>query len=434
MGFLICTISILTKSLFFYVFIINLFSIFSEINLNIKKKLSILSILISFSILIEFLAINLQVTLYFAYIIPLAIIYGCILKESFKKSIMHILLSEFIILLSETLSFLIIDVYNNFDISKYTLSTSHIFEHNMIAFLLSLMTFNFIYKFINKNNEIINNIIENIGYKEISIASGITLLPILPLIIHFNYNIINFEVYMLISVIILCYTIIKYSNYYICIKNELSQNKKLNNNLTAEMDNLKLIKHDFDNILQTINGYIILKKYDELENHVKKAMKNSKRLTSNECINPCAINQPAVYGIVDSKYSTALEKNIKFDIDVNTNIQEINFDFFDLSKILGILLDNAIEASQQTDTKEISITFEYNNKKQADLIEIKNSIKPNANININKIFEKGESSKTEKSGLGLWEVKKIISSKDNSQIYTNIVDNTFYQTIVIEKA
>ena len=63
-----------------------------------------------------------------------------------------------------------------------------------------------------------------------------------------------------------------------------------------------------------------------------------------------------------------------------------------------------------------------------------NSIKPNANININKIFEKGESSKTEKSGLGLWEVKKIISSKDNSQIYTNIVDNTFYQTIVIEKA
>ena len=32
------------------------------------------------------------------------------------------------------------------------------------------------------------------------------------------------------------------------------------------------------------------------------------------------------------------------------------------------------------------------------------------------------------------EVKNIISKKNNSQIYANLEDNTFSQTIIIEKA
>ena len=129
-----------------------------------------------------------------------------------------------------------------------------------------------------------------------------------------------------------------------------------------------------------------------------------------------------------------MTKNIKFDVDVETNIKEINFNFTDLSRILGILLDNAIEATEQADTKEMSISFSYNKRKQADMIEIKNHIKSNTKIDLNKIFDKGVSSKKIKSGLGLWEVKNIISKKHNSQIYANIENNTFSQTIVIEKS
>ena len=69
-----------------------------------------------------------------------------------------------------------------------------------------------------------------------------------------------------------------------------------------------------------------------------------------------------------------------------------------------------------------------------NMIEVKNSIKDNIVIDTKKIFNKGVSSKKKKSGIGLWEVKNIISSKDNSQIYANVEDNTFSQTIIIEKA
>ena len=171
-----------------------------------------------------------------------------------------------------------------------------------------------------------------------------------------------------------------------------------------------------------------------LEKHLKKLYSETSKIATTEIVNPDVINQPAVYGIIGSKYNTAVDKNIKFDVDVETNIKEINFDFTDLSRILGILLDNAIEATEQADTKEMSISFSYNKKKQADMIEIKNHIKSNSKIDLNKIFDKGESSKKVKSGLGLCEVKNIISKKNNSQIYANLEDNTFSQTIIIEKA
>ena len=79
------------------------------------------------------------------------------------------------------------------------------------------------------------------------------------------------------------------------------------------------------------------------------------------------------------------------------------------------------------------MTFKYDKAKQANIIIIKNSVIPNLNLDVSKIFNKGVSSKKLKSGIGLWEVKKLISSKSNSQIYASLKDNEFCQTIIIEK-
>ena len=49
------------------------------------------------------------------------------------------------------------------------------------------------------------------------------------------------------------------------------------------------------------------------------------------------------------------------------------------------------------------------------------------------VFKKGYSSKEVKSGIGLWEVKKLIDKSGNSQIYASIEKNQFIQNIIIEK-
>ena len=90
--------------------------------------------------------------------------------------------------------------------------------------------------------------------------------------------------------------------------------------LSNLVDSLRIVKHDYNNILQTINGYIVTKEYKGLEEHFKQLYKESNCIATTESVNPSVINQPAVYAIVGSKYNTAMTKNIKFDVDVETTV------------------------------------------------------------------------------------------------------------------
>ena len=269
-----------------------------------------------------------------------------------------------------------------------------------VAFNLIIASIALKYAIINMNK--LRPFIKDLNYKDIILFSCLSSTIILPVIHGLYFNVVNFKIYLSILFLNLIIVLAKYTQYYIDSQDKLKQEKTYNKTLSELVDSLRIVKHDYNNILQTINGYIVTKQYDGLEKHLKKLYSETSKIATTEIVNPDVINQPAVYGIIGSKYNTAVDKNIKFDVDVETNIKEINFDFTDLSRILGILLDNAIEATEQADTKEMSISFSYNKKKQADMIEIKNHIKSNSKIDLNKIFDKGESSKKVKSGLGLW--------------------------------
>ena len=97
-------------------------------------------------------------------------------------------------------------------------------------------------------------------------------------------------------------------------------------------------------------------------------------------------------------------------------------------------MDNAIEASEKSEEPHIKLCFSYNPKKNADIISISNTIKEGITIDTNSIFKKGYSSKKVKSGIGLWEVKKILAKEENAQIFPDVKNNVFSQTIVIEKS
>ena len=94
-------------------------------------------------------------------------------------------------------------------------------------------------------------------------------------------------------------------------------------------------------------------------------------------------------------------------------------------------MDNAIEASEKTKAKILNISFEDDKENNAKLIKISNSVKDDK-IDVDKIFEKGVSSKRIKSGLGLWEVKRLVDSKKNSEIYTTVNNNMFSQELIIQ--
>ena len=220
-------------------------------------------------------------------------------------------------------------------------------------------------------------------------------------------------------------------------KNKLNSDLEISNlhnkTMVSMVDGVRSLKHDYNNIMQALNGYIVTKQYDKLKEHIDKVLEECNIVNNLSIIDPKIFNDPAIYGVVGAKYYVAMQNDIKFELDIITDIKEINFSKPDLSRILGILLDNAIEATLKTDKKYIKLEMKYDLRKQADIIRVYNSYDTNEHIDLKDIYNKGVSSKEIKSGIGLWEVKKMINKSNNSQIYATIKNDLFIQNITIEK-
>lgn len=113
-------------------------------------------------------------------------------------------------------------------------------------------------------------------------------------------------------------------------------------------------------------------------------------------------------------------------LDLNT----LNMKIYEFARILGILLDNAIEASNECDEKIININFRNDTKNNRQLITIENTYQ-NKDIDMDQIFEKGISGKKNHTGLGLWEVRKIIKKSNNLNLFTSKTDKFFSQQLEI---
>lgn len=433
-------IKIISQIIIFFSFIISTNETYNNKRINLPKKIYILCFSIIMSIVINFLSAELSFLIYGILIIPLFIIYKYILDVKNNTNIMSLLLFYIMISFCEMLAYFLIresfnayieDFHTNFNISLYFIVLK------LFIFITLLILLN---KYIKKNNKKLHEVIDSFSNKELLFLISLCCSVIIPELLKFNtdksdynFNFLSLNIFQLAIIFTLIFSYFKYIHFYNKSQSELIESKTYNKTLVELVENLRILKHDYNNILQSINGYIVTKQYNELEEHMKSLTSEASNISNLECINPEIINQPAIYGIVGAKYFVANSKNIQFKLDVLTDISTIDFDFTDLSRILGILLDNAIEASEKTETPKIHLTFKYDKAKQANIIIIKNSVIPNLNLDVSKIFNKGVSSKKVKSGIGLWEVKKIISSKYNSQIYASLKDNEFCQTIIIEK-
>lgn len=214
----------------------------------------------------------------------------------------------------------------------------------------------------------------------------------------------------------------------------LEQERLYNKTLTILYDNIREFKHDFNNIVQAIGGYITTDNIDGLKDYYSDLMADCQKVNNLAILNPELINNPAIYSLLTSKYHKAEELGIKTNFEVFLDLKTLNIKTYDLTRILGILLDNAIEASSKCDEKVIYITIRKDNKSNRQLFVIENTYS-NKDINTDRIFEKGYTSKTEDDGqshgLGLWEVRKILKKNNNLNLFTTKSDKLFKQQLEI---
>lgn len=222
---------------------------------------------------------------------------------------------------------------------------------------------------------------------------------------------------------------------YICSaiysKQKIKNLNLCNKTILTMYDDTRAFKHDFHNILQAIGGYILTKDMEGLKKYYTEITGDCIN-SNNFCkLNPELINNPAIYNILVDKYTIANNNDIQINLDVMLDLNKLNIKIYELTRILGILLDNAIEASKECNEKNINISFKQDKQKQMLIVE---NTYNNKQVSIDKIFEKDFTTKPHNTGLGLWEVRKILNKNSNLNLHTSKNNDYFSQQLEIYTA
>ena len=279
---------------------------------------------------------------------------------------------------------------------------------------------------LDKNNK--NIIFINLLFGIITLLSNV-------IITVFYINILPLYITFLSSLSLLFYFIISFYSLNRVMKlqkttTDLENAENYNNTLSILYDNVKGFKHDFDNIVHMLGGYIKTNDMDGLTKYYSQLEADCERVKSIAALNPNLINNPGIYNLLVTKYKKANDLNIKINFECFFDFEKLNMPIYQFSRMFGILLDNAIEASSTCEEKEINISFRDSQSAKTQIVIIENTYS-NKNIDTKKIFEKGVSEKENHSGMGLWEVKQILMKNNNIKLITTNDDKYFKQQLEI---
>ena len=210
----------------------------------------------------------------------------------------------------------------------------------------------------------------------------------------------------------------------------LLQHQLYTNRLENIQQDLRLFQHDYKNMVaglyaqadagntQAVKDYIngkILNINDDVQNDIRQ---------TNQLVK---ITNMELRGLLLVKLIEAKKADVTIDLEVLYEVGRITIDTSDLMRIMGILLDNAIEEAQTTVMKNVSVIILQEDDKMA--IMVKNDIC--TSVDMSNIWKSGYSTKGKNRGLGLSSYQKILNNYDNTFCETKIEDKQFIQILVI---
>ena len=124
-----------------------------------------------------------------------------------------------------------------------------------------------------------------------------------------------------------------------------------------------------------------------------------------------------------------IDYNLNIDRKLNNNLMKKidSKEMIDICQIVGVFIDNSIEAVENLDNRNIIINIYDEN---GFVIEIINNYE--SNIKINKIDRIGYTTKGTNHGYGLALVNKIISKNKNFSNEREVSKNMFKQKLVVK--
>ncbi|MGE7130213.1 sensor histidine kinase [Lysinibacillus xylanilyticus] len=197
---------------------------------------------------------------------------------------------------------------------------------------------------------------------------------------------------------------------------------------------MRKFKHDYVNILSTLRTFIDDKNYEGLHtyfydhileaNHHEQLNQQGMMMLNNLKIN-------SLKGLVTTKILQAQSHHVPFYIEIVEEITDIDVDPIVLNRMVGILLDNAIEAARGVEKGEVRMAFIHMDA--VIFLVVSNTFDKKIALKLHEIYQEGFSTKGEKRGLGLANLRQMTNDLHNVNLNTKISSPYFIQEVEFQK-
>lgn len=355
-----------------------------------------------------------------------------IFKKDVSNSVYYSLAYEMLVFISEIiLSIFVLKMFKFNGIEYYNAPFSLLISSVLNCSLVYLLTK---VKFISKNIRKLNEIIKKNNKDWIYI---ILVMILMVLFMAFNMYKMNstIEYYIYIATIIFVVVSFVYVIYNKFQRQAMED--KYNESMEYVLRYEKIINeqgkknHEYNNQLMVIKGYI--NKPERLSEYLDEVIGEHKTGQNYTVKQLGFLPDGGVKGLLYHKLSKMKDNNIKYYLYVDQNLKDKDSDCFnlktyrDFTKLLGVFLDNAIDATLKSEEKEIEV--ELKDKDDYLLLTISNTY--DKNIDINKVGKSGFTTKGVGHGFGLSIVKDIAKTNPEIETFNSKESNKFIQTAMI---
>lgn len=359
-------------------------------------------------------------------------LYFSLFKKDISNSVYYAIIYQMLVFISEIiLSVLILFIFklngSEYFNVPFSLLISSILNC-LLVYLLSRI------KFISKNIRKLNHIIKKNNKDWIYI---ILIMILMVLFIFFNRYKMNNSTEYFVNTAMAIFVVVSFV-YVIYNKfQRQAMEDKYNESMEYVLRYEKIINeqgkknHEYNNQLMVIKGYI--NKPERLSEYLDEIIGEHKTGQNYTVKQLGFLPDGGVKGLLYHKLSKMEDNNIKYYLYVDQNLKDKDIESFDLktyrdlTKLLGVFLDNAIDAALKSEEKEIEV--ELKDKDDCLLLTISNTY--DKNTDINKVGKSGFTTKGVGHGFDLSIVKDIAKTNSEIETFSSKESDKFIQTAMI---